>query len=140
RRCQRHAGRQSQSHSEIRGQGRKVTVDFNEVVGGPTQDVFARPIIVTPLKSQPGAAPYAARGIYDERPLDIDLADGAGELSTADITAGVRRCEFTVPPVAGDHVEIPAHLTYPVAGTFTIDDVKYDGQGGDMWTIKKIAP
>ena len=43
----------------------------------PAFAAFARPITVRPVVSQPGAAPYAARGIWSSKPVDVQMADGS---------------------------------------------------------------
>ena len=52
-------------------------LDFSTLVYMPNFDMFARPITVTPLASQPGMPAYAARGIYDTRPIDVQAEDGS---------------------------------------------------------------
>ena len=52
-------------------------VDFSTLVYLPNFDMFARPITVTPLASQPGMPAYGARGIFDTRPIDVQAEDGS---------------------------------------------------------------
>jgi hypothetical protein len=112
-------------------------IDFDSIVLGPCLDAFARPVIVIPRKSQPGHPEYAARGIWDRRPSDVDLLDG-GVLGSDTITLGVRLSEFPVPPVKGDRVYIPASGPLEHVGTCEIDDDGKDPNGGYEWVLKII--
>jgi hypothetical protein len=57
-----------------------MTINFVKTVYLPCFGVFARPIIVRPVASQPGAPPYSARGIFDSEEIDIETLDGARAL------------------------------------------------------------
>lgn len=100
---------------------------------GTCVDTFEHVVTISPLKSIGfGAASYQARGVYSERPVDVQTEDGA-ILSTTTRTLGVRLSEFTTTPVAGDQVMI-------AGATYVIDDADDDGQGGTVWTIKELRP
>lgn len=93
--------------------------------------VFARPIVVSPMKSQPGTLPYVARGIWEVRNIDVSLEDGS-IMSSIVTTLGVRLAELpSPPPVPGDMVAVNG-------GTFVIEDTDPDGQGGATWTLKAL--
>jgi hypothetical protein len=114
-------------------------IDFDSLVLGPAQEIFARPIIVTPLNSQPGAPAYAARGIWSDRASDLMLDDN-GVISVQNPTLGVRLSEFTVMPVKGDRINVPAYMSLPALGLAEIDDTDKDGQGGAVWSLKILNP
>lgn len=117
-----------------------MALDFDRLVLGPAMRVFARPVRVYPVRSQPpGTVYYAARGIWRRQPADMMLEDG-GVLGTDVLTLGVRISEFAVLPVKGDRVYIPASLPLTHIGLCEIDDDGEDGQGGYNWTLKIIDP
>lgn len=105
-------------------------IDFDALILAPAMATFARPITVLPLASRPGEPPYTTRGVWSERPVDVQTEDGA-ILSSAVKTLGVRLSEFTVPVVAGDRVSVDGT-------TYQVDDTDDDGQGGSLWTLKEI--
>jgi hypothetical protein len=53
-----------------------MAVNFPKMVYLPAFKLFARPIIVRPVASQPDAPPYTARGIFDTEDIDIETLDG----------------------------------------------------------------
>lgn len=114
-------------------------IDFDALVLGPAQDLFARPVTVTPIKSQPGAPPFGARGIWNSKPVDVALADD-GILSSQNHTLGIRGREYPIPLAQGDRVEIDAHLSLPRVGICAVEGTADDGQGDTTLTLKVIAP
>lgn len=84
---------------------------------------------VWPLASQPGHAPYSARGVWKFDHLDIALEDGA-VLTSGKITMGIRFAEFAVVPIKGDKVRVDGI-------DYVIDDVTEDGEGGGQLVLKK---
>lgn len=114
-------------------------IDFDSLVLSPVQDIFARPIIVTPLQSQPGAPPYNARGVWSAKPADVLLEDGS-VLNSQDLTLGIRKSEFAVMIEQGDTIEIPAAGPYPRVGICAIDKFNVDGQGGVELVLKIVEP
>ena len=114
-------------------------IDFDSLVLSPCQDIFARPVTVTPLKSQPGQPAYAARGVWKAPTANVGLEDGSIMVSQ-DMTIGVRRVEFAVMVVEGDKIEIDAFLSLSRVGICTIDRVNGDGIGDAQIVLKKIAP
>lgn len=113
-------------------------IDFDALVLAPTVAVFSRPVTVYPVASQPLAAPYAARGVWASKPVDVPLEDGS-ILSSQDHVLGIRVAEFTVPPAQGDRIEIDAHLSAPRLGLFAVEDSDDDGQGGAELSLKVIG-
>jgi hypothetical protein len=51
-------------------------IDFSSLVLAPAMATFAKPVLVTPLASQPNAAPYSARGIWTVQEHDDHRRDG----------------------------------------------------------------
>ncbi len=113
-------------------------IDFNALVLAPCQNSFARPIIVTPAKSQPNVAPYEARGIWTEKPVEVLLEDSSVMISQ-DLTLGIRKVEFPVMVEQGDTIEIPAAGSMPRIGICAIDKINTDGQGDVQLVLKKIG-
>lgn len=107
-------------------------VDFSSLVLAPAMQVFGRDITVDPVASRPGVAPYAARGVFSSKPVDVQLQDGS-IMSDQQTTVGIRNAEFVVVPGQGDRITI--------AGTvYFVDDVDDDGQGGSMIALRKVVP
>lgn len=105
-------------------------MDFDALVLGACMDTFAVDISVLPLQSQPSVAPYAARGVWTVRNVDIAV-EGEGILSGQNRVLGVRLSEFAVVPVPGDRVTVQGN-------PYLIDDVDEDGQGGAEWALKMV--
>jgi hypothetical protein len=70
--------------------------------------MFARPVTITPVASQPGAPPYNARGIYDTEEIDVEALDGSLH-STSRTVVDILANEFAVLPAQDDLVSIPPH-------------------------------
>lgn len=115
-----------------------MAVNFSQMVYSPAFDVFARPITVTPLKSQPNAPAYAARGIYSSQPLDV-LAEEATTFSDAQTIVDIIEDEFSVLPIQGDLVGIPADVDLPAIGDFEIIDTKGNGGGETSLVIRRLV-
>lgn len=113
-------------------------IDFDATVLAAAQAAFARPIVVTPLASQPGAPAYAARGIWTERPVEVGLEEAV--MISQDLTLGIRRSEFTVMVAQGDEISIPAAGSMPAIGDCVIDKINTDGQGDVALILKKKRP
>lgn len=121
-------------------------IDFDTLVLGPCVSIFGRPIIVTPIASQPGdpvavppvpaGLPYFATGVWASRPTDVVTETGI--LSSQVHTLGIRVLDFPIPPVAGDTVEVDAAGSLPRIGFCLIEDTDDDGQGGTVLTLKVL--
>lgn len=113
-------------------------IDFDALVLGPCLTVFARPIYVTPQKSQPGQPSYWARGDY--RVENVDVPTHEGVLSETTLTLRVRVAEFLIPAGPQDQVYVPAQGAQPAAGPFWIDDTDDDAEGHSVWALKAAKP
>lgn len=109
-------------------------IDFDALVLGPCLATFAIDVRVEPAASQPGMRSYAARGVYDERPVDVDVGEGQ-IFSSAAKRLGVRYSEFSVAPQQGDFVTI-----VKTGMRFRVEDLDDDGQGGTVLTLAEIRP
>lgn len=117
-----------------------MAVDFNNDLYKQVMDVFARPVIVTPVVSQPGAPAYNNRAYYDTRELDVMTEDG-GIFSDARSYIDIRIDEYPVLPMQGDYIDIPTHLV--AGGTFEVQDLAGNGNAGGMITVqlkKRVTP
>lgn len=112
-------------------------IDLDRLILRPALAAFSRPITYSPLVSQPGAPAFRARGVYDETPVDIGT-EGDGIMSSVNITLGIRLSEFAVPPMQGDRLTIPAHLSLPAVGDCIVDNLDRDGNGGGILALKKV--
>ena len=105
-------------------------IDFSQLVLVPNMTTFGRAVRIDPVKSQPGALPYAARGIFSSRDVDVVLDDGA-VISSQETTLGIRMMEFPTMPVRGDIVTLDDGTVYWIA------EVNLDGQGGAKFILRR---
>lgn len=114
-------------------------LDFSTLVYLPNFDMFARPINVTPLASQPGFPGYGARGIYDTRPIDVQAQDGS-IVSDQQTILDVRDIEFSVVPEQLDQIHIPYDpaSNMPDLGIFEVTNVEGNGGGETTLVIRKV--
>lgn len=96
-------------------------------------NVFARPITVTPVASQPGQPAYANRGIFDSKETDI-LAENGSIVSDSVTILDIRMEEFPVLPMQHDIIDIPYHAGTP-GGTFEVLDLAGIGNAGGEITL-----
>jgi len=104
-------------------------LDFNSIVVAQVQNVFSRPIEITPYGSQPGRPTYGARGIYVTVPVDV-VTEGSVVFSDQRTVIDIRVSEYPVPPVVRDWIFVPAHMSLPAAGPFEVQDTDsyHDGR------------
>jgi hypothetical protein len=116
-----------------------MAVDFSTLVYLPNFDMFARPITVVPLASQPGVPAYTARGIYDTRPIDVQAEDGS-IVSDQQTILDVRDVEFSWVPEQLDQIAIPydSASNSPDLGTFEVTNVESNGGGETTLVIRKV--
>jgi hypothetical protein len=116
-----------------------MAVDFSTLVYLPNFDMFARPISVTPLASQPGLPGYTARGIYDTRPIDVQAEDGS-IVSDQQTILDVLDVEFAVVPNQLDQIAIPYDPASngPDLGTFEVTHTESNGGGETTLVIRKV--
>lgn len=110
-------------------------IDFAALALGPGITAFGRPVTVTPLASSPPKPPFDTTGVWSKRNVDVPLIEGAS-LNTVTITLGIRLSEWPVAPAKGMAISVPAAGFYTDEGTFWIDDIDPDGQGGATLTLK----
>ena len=107
-------------------------IDFAALVLGPAMAVFGQAITVTPTRSQPGAAAYAARGVYASKPVAIPIEGTDDVHQTVQPTLGIRLADFATVPVQGDGIAM-------AGGAFVIFNVIPDGQGGADLVLRSVA-
>src|SRR5262245_7355554 len=106
-------------------------LDFNSIVVQTVQNIFSRPIEITPYGSQPGVTTaYNARGVYVTGPVDVITEGQQVVFSDQRTSVDIRLSEYPIPPVVRDWIFIPAHMSMPSAGPFEVQDVDvfYDGR------------
>jgi hypothetical protein len=106
-----------------------MAVDFSAQVYLPGQNTFGRAIIVN------GAT--QARGILDTREIDVVAIDGS-IISEQRTILDVRDNEFTIVPLQGDQITIPADGTLPDAGAWEVIDTSRNGGGETTLTLRKL--
>lgn len=106
-------------------------INFSALVLGPAMGVFGQPIVFTPTASQPGAAPFTARGIYAVKQVTVRTDDGI--FTDQQPTLGIRigpAPDFPVMPEQGD--------SFVLNGTtWNVFDWQPDGQGGVDLVLKQ---
>jgi hypothetical protein len=117
-----------------------MAIDYSTVIYLHCFDVMARSVTITPIESQPFGAPYTVRGILDTRGTAIQTEAGMVTLSDQETILDIRENEFTIVPVQGDQIYIPAEGNIPEAGTFEITDAAWNGGGEITLTIRKYDP
>ena len=116
-----------------------MAINFSTLVYLPNFDMFARPITVTPLASQPGLPAYGARGIYDTRPIDVQAEDGS-IVSDQQTILDILEAEFGTLPEQLDRIFIPADPDAGLAlGEFEITNTETNGGGEMTLVIRKIV-
>ncbi len=106
-------------------------IDWAGLVLAPAMAVFGQPITVTPTKSQPKAAPYAACGVYACKPVQEVIEGTELVHQTHQHTLGIRLPDYPVPPAQGDGLAMPQ-------GSFLVTNVEADGQGGGTLILRKL--
>jgi hypothetical protein len=112
-------------------------LDYSTLVYLPNYDMFARPIVVTPNASQPGAPAYAARGIYHSDSVQVVLEDNSF-LQDQQTTLDIREVEFNVIPLQGDTITIPNDGNVPPEGDFEVTNAWNNSGGETTLQLKRI--
>jgi hypothetical protein len=102
----------------------------------PQQNVFSRPVEVTPYASQPGEGPYGNRGIYITTPIDV-MTEANVVFSDKRTMLRIRLADYPIPPMPRDWLFIPAHLLMPDAGPFEVQNVDEYADGMALLTLRK---
>jgi hypothetical protein len=114
-----------------------MPVNFSTMTKLPCQDMFAVPITVMPIRSQPGAPAYGARGIFNTGSQDVALTDGS-VFSDQQTILDVRNLEYAVVPIQGDRVLIPFDANGEPRGEFEVVDTSDDGGGQTTCVLRKF--
>lgn len=110
-------------------------LDYNVLVVQTVQNIFARPVTITPFGSQPGVQPYNKRGVYVTTPVDV-ITEGSVVFSDQKTALDIRLSEYPIPPAVRDWVFIPAHMSMPSAGPFEVQDVDVYHDGRARLTLR----
>ncbi|WP_035698420.1 head-tail joining protein [Bradyrhizobium japonicum] len=123
-----------------------MSIDLSALVLGPCMEAWAKPVTITPVKSQPTARPYDVRGVWTVDNINL-VADNGAPFSTRTIKLGVKLDEFAVPLMQGDYVRTLAsnlpmgYLKDAYAPgavvDFVVDNDQPDGQGGTVLILKR---
>jgi hypothetical protein len=116
-----------------------MAINFSTLVYGPNFDMWARPIVVGPIASQPGRPAYTARAIYHSDQLDVPMEDGS-MFSDQKTYIDVRESEFAVIPAQNDLIDIPLDPVSgsPAEGSFAVTDVFRNGGGETSLILRKL--
>ena len=117
-----------------------MAVNFSTLVYLPNFDMFARPVTITPLASQPGMPAYIARGIYDTRAIDVQAEDGS-IISDQQTILDVLDDEFTVVPEQLDRIVIDVDVDAGTIGVgeYEVTDTESNGGGETTLIIRRIV-
>jgi hypothetical protein len=116
-----------------------MALNYSTLVYEHCHEMFGRPIIVTPLVSQPAVSSYTNAGIFDTDELNVLAMDGS-VISEQRTELFILENAFTVLPEQGDLVEIPAVDDIRGEGIFEIVDASTNGGGETKLTIRKSKP
>lgn len=116
-----------------------MAVNWSQNLYLPCQNVFGRPVTITPVKSQPGAPAYQARGIYNTVDIDVQTEDGA-ILSDQRTILDIRLAEYAIHPIQEDLIDIPDDPVsgVPAEGQFDVQDVDDNGGGEYTLTLRRV--
>ena len=113
-------------------------VNFSTLLYAPVFDMFAVPITVNPVASQPGAPAYGARGIFDTTDIDLVGIDNS-IMSDQRTELYLREAEFGVLPIQKDLITIPLDCNNAPLGDYEVIDADTNGGGETKLTIRKIV-
>jgi hypothetical protein len=117
-------------------------VDFANNLYVLCQSEFGRPIEVFPYVSQPGAASYPGRGIWNSDGIEFP-ADAGALVSDQRTICDILEQEFPIMPKQGDQISFPLDPNGPAMGPFEITDL-WTNAGGEttlaLKLIKAAAP
>jgi len=111
-------------------------VNFATLLYEPNFDMWAVPITVNPIVSQPGAPAYSARGIFDTRDIDVIGTDGS-IFSDQQTELDILEKEFSVLPKQNDRVTIPLDCNGAPLGEYEVLDVSTNGGGETTLSLRK---
>jgi hypothetical protein len=116
-----------------------MAIDFGLEVYAANYAVWARPIMVIPIASQPGMPSFDGRGIFHTGPVNVLLEDGS-ILSDQRTTLDVLEAEFGVLPGQRDIIRIPVDPDsgLPALGDFVVSDTSSNGGGETTLTLNKL--
>ena len=125
-----------------------MSIDFSSLCLAPQMAVFGRPVTVTPLLSQPHAAPYPLKGIFTITSVDIPTEDG-GFFSSVSLKFGLRMSDCPIPVLQGDWIStsvVNLPLGYwqgsidpTIILDFMVNNMTPDGQGGATCVLKRVT-
>ena len=118
-----------------------MAVDFSTMLYLPTQDIFGRDVVITPIKSNPAAGAYTMRGIYGTRAVEVLSDAGMAIMSDQETILDIRDNEFFdaghALPQQGDLINIPVDGNIPAEGDFEVTDTSRNGGGETTLVIRK---
>jgi hypothetical protein len=114
-----------------------MAIAFSLEVYLKTQDMFSVGCTITPIKSNPTGPAYGNRGIYSTRPIDIVGLDGS-IVSDQQSIFDIRELEYTILPMRGDMITIPADCNGVPLGDFEVMDADTNGGGETTLSIRRI--
>jgi hypothetical protein len=128
--------RSSRSTGDFGGGG---GVNFSLMPYLPAFDMFARPVTFYPYVSQPTAAAYPGRGIYNTRMIQMALLDGSMLVDQQTIL-DIREVEFAVLPQQLDRLTVATAPDGSNIFEFEIVSTSSNGGGETTLVLRKWLP
>lgn len=113
-------------------------IDYSTLIYKQCFTMYARPVTITPVVSQPGGPAYTNRGIFHTTELDVGAEDGSLVMDQR-TELDIREFEYGVLPQQGDLVTIPADTgAMGALGSFEIIGAWTNGGGQTTLNLRKI--
>ena len=124
-----------------------MALNFSTLVYLPTFDLYARPITINPIGSQPGQPPYSARaddagpsrGIFNTIATDVIGEDGT-VFSDQRTELDVRDVEYSIVPAQFDVITIGPDGDLPDLGDWEVKTSHHDAEGCTTLTLMRVVP
>jgi hypothetical protein len=114
-------------------------LDMSSLVKVWAIDVFGRPVIITPIVSQPGQGAYQRRGYLGYRDLEVVLDDGS-TVVTQQVYLDILERDFAIIPRQRDRIDIPADGATPAEKPHEVVSSTRDGGGLTTLNIRELEP
>jgi len=123
-----------------------MSVSFSTLLYAHCQDMFSRPVVITPVASNPGAPAYSGmRAIFNSGPLTITNDEGVviSIISDQETIVDIRTIEFTdaghAIPIQGDIIHFDGDTDIE-GGDYEIVDSSNNSGGQTTYGVRKHEP
>lgn len=112
-------------------------ISYSNYVYLACYDYYARPVVIDPIVSQPGAGPYSNRCITHSDGIEVPSEAGA-LISDQRTTVDIKEDEWAVMPRQGDQIWLPLDEEGPARGPYEITDLWTNNGGETTLALKRI--